>query len=83
MLLEERAAADDEEEEEEAVAEAEKEDDGDWVRPTFSLKSLSNVPHFIVFPFDPWNMHLLSHPPHQIQAPLEGSDPAKNLPVPL
>ena len=48
----EEAAASEEEEaagEEKAEAEAEAEG-GELVRPTFSLKSLSNVPHFIVLP---------------------------------
>ena len=40
--------------EEREDAEGERADDGDvWVKPTFSLKSLINVTHFIVSPLDP------------------------------
>lgn len=39
----------------------------DWVIPTFSLKSLSNVTHFIVLPsLDPLNIHPILNI-HQIQ----------------
>lgn len=86
LLREETAAAAAAAEDEEADAEEEvaEEDDGDWVRPTFSLKSLSNAPHFIVFfPF----LSLSHTPPPPLSSAAApdpstfpgGSDPAKYL----